>query len=141
MRSASAVSGVVSSSLQSRVITGLILAPLAVAALFLLDQVWFGVVFGVISGLALYEWGGMFMQTSRSGRALYLVAFLTCVYVLWRYVLNDAGARAGLLYGVCFLWLVCFALVISYPRTRGLAANPWVLGCAGCSSRLWAGWR
>ena len=45
--------------LKTRVITALILAPTALAAIFLLPIAWYALLFWVVGGLGAYEFAGM----------------------------------------------------------------------------------
>ena len=115
------------STLQRRIITALILAPLAVAALFLLSPLWFAVVFGVIAGLALYEWGGMFLAESRVARLSYVALYAAAIGLQ----LHNPYLVPQVLYVTCGLWLICFIMVLSFPRSQTLAANRAMLAVCG----------
>ena len=63
--------------LRTRIITALILAPLALAAVIYLPTPWVAVVFGLITALGAYEWAGLAGLNGAVARLAY-----TLVYVL-----------------------------------------------------------
>ncbi|OEY67030.1 phosphatidate cytidylyltransferase [Marinobacter sp. X15-166B] len=99
--------------LKTRIITALILAPLAIGGIFFLGPLGFALFTGAIILLGAWEWAnlaGLVPQWQRVTYALVIGAILYLCYqpstvVLWLALL---------------WWLICFFLVRSYPGTSGL---------------------
>ncbi len=112
--------------LRNRIITGLILAPLAVGAVFYLPDIWFAVVFWVVTALAIYEWSRLFNPPTLTASIAYLVAYFGLCAVLYH-----LPAQHGDLIKIgCVLWLLCFVGVLVYPKGKGLYAG-FVLAMTG----------
>ncbi|WP_372987730.1 phosphatidate cytidylyltransferase [Marinobacter sp.] len=96
--------------LKTRIITALILAPIAIGGIFFLPPLGFALFTGAVITIGAWEWANMSGIEGQGGRVAY------------------AGATAAILYGllnvpaVVVLWLalawwfICFLLVRSYPR-------------------------
>ena len=62
--------------LKSRVLTALLLAPLAVAATLLLPSSWFAMILGVIFCIGAWEWTGLARLEHRVLRHFYVALFV-----------------------------------------------------------------
>lgn len=118
--------------LKYRIITGLILAPLAALAVFYLPAVWFALVFWAVAALGAYEWAGLLRLDSPLARLGYVCCFaLLAVFLYW---LDLPYAEAGfvplLIFG-CLFWSVAMFAVVSYPTGQALFAAPWFLAIIG----------
>lgn len=108
--------------LKQRVITALIAAPLAVAAIFLLPAWAFAVLFAALALLGLLEWGKLvrFRATGTvvfAGAATLPMALLYLERALW----------GPSLAAFVVVWLGCFVAVLTYPRSSvALASRPLV---------------
>ncbi|TVS16096.1 MAG: phosphatidate cytidylyltransferase [Gammaproteobacteria bacterium] len=100
------------SNLGRRVVTALILAPLFLAALFLLPHPLFAVFLGLILLLAAWEWAAL-CQLGGTGR---VVALGVCS-VLAALVLLTEMLRPVAVIGVGF-WIVAACAVVLFPRGR-----------------------
>lgn len=88
--------------LRKRVITALILAPLAALAVFELKPEWFSLVLGVLMLLAAWEWAALTGINSPSKRVLYLLALIV--------------PMAGVYFWTQILELI--ALIFNWPDIR-----------------------
>ena len=105
--------------LMLRVITGLVLAPLATLAVFYLPTWGFALVFWVVAALAAFEWANLFKSPSKLVAPAYVGLF--GLLVLGAFSLgwheNPAHYSLLLLLGVGF-WLAAFVLVLIYPKAE-----------------------
>ena len=111
--------------LKTRILTALILAPIAVIGIFFLPPLGFAVFTGVAITLGAWEWANMAGYTSGPARAGYgaLVALiLVAVYNLPTLTLLWLGLA---------WWLVALQMVRLYPRASALWSNPVVRGLMG----------
>lgn len=105
--------------LRTRVITALILAPIAIGGIFFLPPLGFAFFTGAIITIAAWEWANLAGMTSQALRAGYaaLVAL-----VLAALIHADA---VPVLWLALIWWAICFMLVRSYPSgTRYWQATP-----------------
>ena len=119
--------------LKTRIITGLILAPLVVLAVFYLPTVYFAIVFWLVAALGLYEWGG-FLHMNTPQRFAYLALFAVLAFGLY---LKQALFFPLLLMG-CGVWLFAFVVVLSYPARAKLFADARLLFPLGLLIGLFA---
>ncbi|MEH6498832.1 MAG: phosphatidate cytidylyltransferase [Pseudoalteromonas distincta] len=123
--------------LKQRIITAVILAPLAIAGFVFLEGLWFALFIGAVVALGGWEWARLAGETSQAGRVLYAVVVALLILVMYRaswpvqYVLVPA----------VIWWIVAALLVVRYPKDRGLWANPRVAQVFGLLILLpaWAG--
>ncbi|MBY5990662.1 phosphatidate cytidylyltransferase [Ferrimonas balearica] len=111
--------------LKQRVLTALILLPVALAGIFLLPLPGFTLAVGAIIVLAAREWGALirpqdgFIKIAYAGAVAALVAALIVLVpedLLWSEQRLHPLAHGVLLAGALW-WLVGLALVLSYPRS------------------------
>lgn len=95
--------------LKTRIITALILAPLAIGGIFFLPPLGFALFTGAIITIGAWEWANMSGLTSQAGRVGYAAAAAVVMFVL----LNVSAVFV--LWLALFWWLVCFLMVRSYP--------------------------
>lgn len=121
-----------------RIITALILAPLALGAIYLLGPEWFAVATGVIVAWAAWEWGGLVFAprdgaelsaaNSTYGRLIVTLVFVSgCVALCyWLWLRPDKHNQWLLLAAVCWAWAIVEVLI--YPRQAVAARNlRWVV--------------
>ncbi len=112
--------------LKLRILSALVAAPLVLASIFLLPLPWFAFVFGVLAGLALFEFGRLAGIETPARIALYLTGCGALALLLW----FVPEAWLPLLAGGVVLWLLGFVIVLRFP-----ASSHWLdgakLGWAG----------
>ncbi|MGI5309453.1 phosphatidate cytidylyltransferase [Rheinheimera sp. WS51] len=124
---------------KQRVITALLLAPLALLAVFYLPLAGFAVFISAAFLLAAWEWSGFCGLAKKSLRAIYVG--ITAIIFLLLYILLPAQLtqplttqlllHSLLLIGVIW-WLIAIALVLSFPRSKTIwAAKDWLKALMG----------
>ncbi|RUO49754.1 phosphatidate cytidylyltransferase [Pseudidiomarina donghaiensis] len=112
--------------LKQRLITALILIPLALYAVFALPLFWFAAAVLLLMTAGAWEWAPLMNVTRRSGRIAYTV-FIAAVLALLMWVVPlhkvwQDGELAPVIHWLivagCVWWLVAIVLVINYPRSR-----------------------
>ncbi|MEW5680796.1 MAG: phosphatidate cytidylyltransferase [Pseudomonadota bacterium] len=115
---------------KQRVITALVLAPLALAAVFYLPLAGFAVFISVAFLLGAWEWSGFCGLPNRASRAVY-VGLTAIIFALLYWLLpvqanwpieTNVLLSSLLLAGVAW-WLLAIVLVLTYPRSQRLWAN------------------
>ncbi|MCW8091665.1 phosphatidate cytidylyltransferase [Alteromonas sp. ASW11-130] len=110
--------------LKQRILTALILAPLALIAILFLPIWWFEVVIAAVVGLGGYEWANMSGIKARPKKLLFMAAmFLSCI-VLAMLVDNSVIWYQGQLHGIyqfilfvaVIWWIFSLAMISAYPR-------------------------
>lgn len=99
--------------LKLRVITALVLLPLALYAILFLDNQSFAAVIGVVTLIAAYEWAGFAKFPSVLAKLAYVVIVATVIYSLWliNFVISPMvmnAVSAG-------FWLLALLLIFAYP--------------------------
>ncbi|WNO62004.1 phosphatidate cytidylyltransferase [Rheinheimera sp. MMS21-TC3] len=124
---------------KQRVITALLLAPLALLAVFYLSLPGFVVFISAAFLLAAWEWSGFCGLANNSMRAVYVV--LTTVVLLLLYLSLPADLdqplasqlllHSLLLAGVAW-WLMAAVLVLTFPRSKSIwAKRDWLKALMG----------
>lgn len=102
--------------LKQRFITASLLAPLALAAVFLLPVVGFSVVMGLVVLIGAWEWANLAVY---SRKARYGYVLLVAIILLS--ISPFLGAiTSPILYIASLFWLFASLKVLSYPSTRGI---------------------
>lgn len=105
--------------LKQRVITALILLPIALGGFFLLEGAWFALFIGAVVALGGWEWARLAGFAAQPQRVAYAALVAALLYGAW-----SLPALAPWLLGAAVLWwLTATLLVLSYPD----------------SSRFWGG--
>jgi phosphatidate cytidylyltransferase len=121
--------------LRTRILTALIIAPLAVAALYLLPAFWFAVAYGLVAALGAYEWGGLIGLRRFWSRLAYAALFVVAAGMTWWL---DRGFGLAIVVG-SIVWIVAAGLVLTYPATAAVVREPWSNGLLGLFV-LWGAW-
>lgn len=95
--------------LKTRIITALILAPIAIGGVFFLPPMGFALFTAAIITLGAWEWANMSGLERQPGRMGYAALIAVILYGL-----IDVSAVAVLWLALLW-WVVCFVLVRSYP--------------------------
>jgi phosphatidate cytidylyltransferase len=95
--------------LKTRIITALILAPLAIGGIFFLPPAGFALFTAAIITLGAWEWANMAGIQQQAGRVVYAAVIAALLYVV-----ASVPASAVLWLSLAW-WFVCFLLVRSYP--------------------------
>lgn len=114
-------------TLKLRIVSALIAAPLAVAAVFLLPPTSFALVFAVLAGIALDEWGRLAGYSTWRGRMVYLLVFGGLCVALAQ--MPGAAIAALAVMGVG--WVIAAGIVVGYPRSAMVLRAPGVIPGAG----------
>ncbi len=102
-----------SSMLKQRIITALILLPIALGGFFLLDGAWFALFIGAVVTLGAWEWARLAGLAAQPQRVAYAAAVAALLYGAWL-----LPALAPWLLGAAVLWwLAATLLVLSYPQS------------------------
>lgn len=95
--------------LKIRIITALIMAPIAIGGIFFLPPLGFALFTGAIISVGAWEWANMAGITRPLGRVGYAVATAAILYGML-----EVPATA-VLWAALLWWIVCFLLVRGYP--------------------------
>ena len=95
--------------LKTRIITALILAPIAIGGIFFLPPSGFALFTGAIIALGAWEWANLSGIEGQPGRIVYALVFAALLFAL-----QQVPAMEVLWLSVLW-WLVCLGLVCRYP--------------------------
>ncbi len=122
--------------LKQRIITALILAPSAIAAIFYLPLNYFAGLLLLITSIGAWEWGPFMGFTQPLKRALYVVSHALIIALLWYMLPIDslwltglegtAGIQANvinLLWLAVLWWVLAAFLMLSYPKSAAIWAK------------------
>jgi len=99
--------------LKTRIITALILAPIAIGGIFFLPPLGFALFTGVIISVGAWEWANMAGITQPLGRVGFALAMAAILYGMLEVPANVV------LWAALLWWTVCFLLIRSYPDGSG----------------------
>jgi phosphatidate cytidylyltransferase len=116
-----------SRTLKLRIVSALIAAPVAIAAVFLLPPIGFALLFGVLAGIALDEWARLAGYATLPRRLLYLLVFGALGVAL----IELPGAAIPTLAIISAGWVVAAGIVVAYPRSSAVLQAPGVIGGIG----------
>lgn len=117
--------------LKQRIITALILAPLALAAILFLPIWWFEMVIAGVVALGGYEWANMSGITGRPKKILYMIAtFVICVLLTLAVDSSMIWYQGQLhwfyriILGLAMVWWAAsLIMVLAYPKYTALWRN------------------
>lgn len=123
---------------KQRVLTALLLAPLALLAVFYLPLSGFALFVSVAFVLGAWEWSGFCGLANRTARAVYtgLTAVILCLLyylqpIALQYLFSDTFTLTLVLAGVIW-WLLAVLLVLTYPRSQVFwAGRDWLKALMG----------
>jgi len=96
--------------LKTRIITALILAPIAIGGVFFLPPVGFAIFTAALIALGAWEWANMAGLTAQPARVGYSAAVLLILAALYTITAQ------GVLWLALLWWLAGFGLVANYPK-------------------------
>lgn len=117
--------------LKQRIITALILAPLALFAILFLPLLGFQICIGLVIGLGGYEWANMSGIKGRVGKASYALVVTLCCFLLIYQLPTDMiwyqGQLNSLYHGILSVaavwWGVSLLMILAYPRFSAFWRN------------------
>lgn len=115
--------------LKNRIITAAILVPIVIAFIFLVDTLWFSILFAVFVAIGAWEWAGLckLNEVMKYAYSLFVVLILVTVYWFDSRFLYEAILFSGAIY-----WLIAVMLIFSYQRQRNLLPkSPFILLLVG----------
>jgi len=123
--------------LKQRVITAVILAPLAVAGFVLLQGAWFAFFIGAVVALAGWEWARLCGESRQSGRVVYAATLALLMIGLYR----DQWPVICYVIPALLWWLLASVMIVRYPAGSGLWKGSFVRQLFGLLILLpaWAG--
>jgi phosphatidate cytidylyltransferase len=132
------------SPLLQRIITALVLAPLALAAVLLLRSDWFALALGIVFAYGLWEWSRLIGLQRRRVRSLLVLLNLIAMGLLLWFFRDRPSALTPLVYVGVLWWL----LALLWLRTIGFGAEPtrrnleikWLVGSLVTLPAWSAGW-
>ena len=136
--------------LKQRLITALVLIPVALYAVFGLSLEWFAAAVILLMAAGAWEWSPLMGVNRPSARVAYtLVVIVILAWLMWVVPLDavwhDGLLASPLFYLICagsVWWLVAIALIINYPRSRRVwSRTRSIVGLFGLLTLLpaWAG--
>lgn len=105
--------------LKQRIITAVILAPLAIAGFVMLEDCWFALFVGAVVVLGAWEWARLAGETGQKGRIVYALVVALFMVGLYR----ESWPAQYLLVPAVIWWVFAAVMVLRYPRGRGLWAG------------------
>lgn len=117
--------------LKQRIITAVILAPLALIAILFLSIPWFELAIAGVVGIGAYEWANMSGICERPKKVVFMLAAIAICLGLSAYVDVDMIWYQGKLHplyhailGIAAIWwMVSLAMVIAYPKYSAFWRN------------------
>ncbi|HEY0722116.1 MAG TPA: phosphatidate cytidylyltransferase [Gammaproteobacteria bacterium] len=103
--------------LKQRIITALILAPLAIWAILGLSHELFRLLMMVVAAMAAWEWARLVGWHSLPGRLAY-VGLVTGAILVLELLLRQGSAVDGVLIAALGWWLLSLLMVVRYPAGR-----------------------
>lgn len=112
--------------LKQRLITALVLIPVALYAVFGLSLEWFAAAVILLMAAGAWEWSPLMGVNRLSGRVAYTLAVaLILTWLMWLVPLDavwqNGELAPALFYLICagsLWWIIAIALIINYPRSR-----------------------
>lgn len=112
--------------LRTRVITALVLAPSIIAAIYLLETTWLGVLLALFTGAAAWEWAGLARFSAPGLRWVYVA--MTLLITIGLHSFNLAATVLWILAGV---WVIATLAVARWPGSGVWIAHPATVAILG----------
>lgn len=110
--------------LKQRILTAVVLAPLAIAAIFYLPLAYFGALLLIVMGIGAWEWGPLMGFSSKVKRSFFVLASVSLISMLWLLLPPELlwQAKSLNVEAIYILWLAVAwwatsaILTLLYPR-------------------------
>ncbi|TKB44133.1 phosphatidate cytidylyltransferase [Thalassotalea mangrovi] len=115
--------------LKQRIITAVILAPLAIAAIFFLSLPWLAAALLLVMAIGAWEWGPLMGFDNKRRRIAFVAGICIAIVALWQllppeqiWLIDDGGSSSLNPVAVWVLsiasafWLFTVVLILNYPR-------------------------
>lgn len=114
--------------LKQRILTAVVLIPLALGAIFLLPLHWFGLVVLLVMALAAWEWAPLMGVCSQAGRVAYTVLCMVLIGIFYWLIPLDQVWQSTTLNPIVYWltligalwWLIAIVLVLNFPRSKAV---------------------
>ena len=113
--------------LLSRIITALVLAPLALAGVFLLPPAWFALIFWAVAALGCFEWANLLHLEKTAQKLAYVAGYGVLAGALYFGVASYAAA----LWLGALIWLFAVIGVLVYPKGTEIYRQRLLMGLLG----------
>lgn len=110
--------------LKQRIITALVLLPIALGGFFLLEGAFFALFIGAVVSLGAWEWARLAGYVQQFGR----VAYAATVAVLMVALYHLPQLAGAVLLLALVWWTLATVLVLTYPESVGYWGGRWRLG-------------
>jgi phosphatidate cytidylyltransferase len=117
--------------LKQRVITALILAPLAIWGIWALSSAAFAVAIGVIFSLGAWEWTRLSGLHLRPGRVLYVLTLMLLMLGTYMLLQQQQNWAPVIMLVALMWWTLALLTVLAYPQSSVLWRLAAVRGVAG----------
>lgn len=117
--------------LKQRIITALILAPLALWGIWALSSPIFAAAIGVIFLLGAWEWTRLSGLHKRPGRALYVMILLALMGGIYSLLQQQENWASVILLLALMWWTMALMTVLGYPQSSGMWRSAALRGVAG----------
>jgi phosphatidate cytidylyltransferase len=117
--------------LKQRLITALILAPLALWGIWALSSSAFAIAIGVIFSLGAWEWTRLSGLHNRPGRALYVMVLLVLMAGTFQLLQQQQNWSLVIMLVALMWWVMALMSVLGYPQTAGMWRQASVRGIVG----------
>lgn len=108
--------------LKQRIITAVILAPLAIAGFVLLDGAGFALFIGAVVTLGAWEWARLAGEVRQKSRVIYALGVALLMLALYQ---GNWPAEYVFIPAVIW-WVLAAVMVVRYPRGHELWAGSWL---------------
>lgn len=110
--------------LKQRIITALVLMPLAILAILKLSHLWFALVMGLVLLLGAWEWSRIAGMTHAVRRVLFVAGIAGILFLLTWLLHTDINSLPVLLGLIAGYWLLLLVQVVRFNRASGATATP-----------------
>jgi phosphatidate cytidylyltransferase len=103
--------------LKARIITAAILIPIVITFIFLVDTLWFSILFAVFVVIGAWEWAGLCKLKDKIKYPYIIFIILILFGIYW---IDNSHLYIGLSLTGAIYWLFAVALVVFYQHKRNL---------------------